>query len=141
MIALDTNLLVYAHRSGAPEHRSARAAIEEAAGRGVGWGFADTCLTEFWSVVTHPAIPGRPSKPDKAAAFIAALRDAGAQLWTPRPASIVRLLETAVRLDVVGPRIFDLRISLTVLEQGCTEIWTRDDNFVSIPGLRVVRPF
>jgi predicted nucleic acid-binding protein len=31
VIALDTNLLVYAHRSGTPKHRAARAAIERAA--------------------------------------------------------------------------------------------------------------
>jgi len=30
VIALDTNLLVYAHRSATPEHKAARAAIERA---------------------------------------------------------------------------------------------------------------
>ena len=39
MIALDTNLLVYAHRSATPEHKAAQAAIERAAAT-EGWGFA-----------------------------------------------------------------------------------------------------
>ena len=37
MIALDTNLLVYAHRSATPEHKNAGAAIERAAASS-GWG-------------------------------------------------------------------------------------------------------
>jgi len=32
MIALDSNILIYAHRSGVPEHRAAMRAIEDVAG-------------------------------------------------------------------------------------------------------------
>jgi hypothetical protein len=47
MIAIDTNLLIYAHRGGVPEHREARAAIEQAANSGRGWGIASPsgCLS------------------------------------------------------------------------------------------------
>gem|GEM_PF-7044891 len=50
MIAVDTNLLVYAHRAGCPEHAAARRAIEEAANDTEGWGIPSSCLFEFWSV-------------------------------------------------------------------------------------------
>jgi hypothetical protein len=40
VIAVDTNLLVYAHRAATREHRRARAAIALAAGSGAGWGIA-----------------------------------------------------------------------------------------------------
>ena len=56
MIMVDTNLLVYAHRSGCPEHESAKLAIERAAAETNGWGFAllskDSGATELW---THDA--------------------------------------------------------------------------------------
>jgi len=42
---------------------------------------------------------------------------------------------------VQGPRIFDLQIALTAFENGATEIWTHDRNFLSLPGLRVRDPF
>ena len=52
MIALDTNILIYAHHSRYPEHRRARAAIERAAQNERGWGFAFPCIAEFWAVAT-----------------------------------------------------------------------------------------
>ena len=57
MIAIDTNLLVFAHRMQVPEHRAARKAIEKASMVSDGWGFTLTNLLEFWSIVTHPAAP------------------------------------------------------------------------------------
>ena len=68
MIAIDTNLLVLAHRMQVPEHRAARKAIEKASMDSDGWGFALTSLLEFWSIVTHPAAPPRPSTPDEVSA-------------------------------------------------------------------------
>ena len=78
MIAVDTNLLVYAHRAGAPEHRAAKRAIERASTRGR-WGFAVACLAEFWAVATHPSSTGRPSAPAEAAAYLEALAAAGGE--------------------------------------------------------------
>ena len=54
MIAIDTNLLIYAHRCGLPEHRAARRAIQKASVDPRGWGIPFSCIAEFWSVVTHP---------------------------------------------------------------------------------------
>lgn len=45
MIAVDTNLLVYAHRAGCAEHEEAQKAIERAAAGRDGWCFAaGTCF-------------------------------------------------------------------------------------------------
>ena len=62
MIALDTNLLIYAHRATMPEHSAARRAIERAVIHPQGWGIPLPCLAEFWSVVTHPAATGTPAR-------------------------------------------------------------------------------
>ena len=141
MIAIDTNLLVFAHRSRVPEHRAAKAAIEKASMDPEGWGFTLTNLLEFWSIVTHPSAPPRPSAPAEAAAFLQALfRDAKAQIWLPKEGFGQRLIQLGSRVRTCGPRIFDLTIALTAFEAGAGEIWTHDLGFLSIPGVRVVFP-
>ena len=141
MIAIDTSLLVYAHRAGSDEHGAARRAIERAAGAREGWGVALGSVTEFWSVVTHPRMPGRPSTPEEAAAFLDVLvREAGAAVWSPGEGFESRLVPLASRMGVRGARIFDLQIGLTALEGGAREIWTHDGGFVPVPGLRVRDP-
>jgi hypothetical protein len=140
VIVVDTNLLVYAHRSGTPEHHAARPALEAASRLADGWGVATASVLEFWSVVTHPAASGRPSTPGEARAFISALVDAGARLLAPGPAVAQRILEAADRLGIVGPRVFDLQIAFTALDHGATELWSHDRGFVTLPGLRLVDP-
>ena len=138
MIALDTNLLVYAHRSATSEHKAARAAIEQAADSD-GWGFAAPVVAEFWSIVTHPAASGRPSSPDEARRFLAALADADAHVWSPGAGFGLRLAQLAADLRVSGNRIFDLQIALCAFEGGAREIWSYDARFATIPGLRLVQ--
>jgi len=141
MIAIDTNLLVYAHRARCDEHRAAVAAIESAATHGRGWGIALPAVAEFCSVVTHAKCRPRPSTTEEAQAFLDALvTTGGAVVWTPGPDFWARFLNTAASLGVTGARMFDLQIALTAFEGGATEIWTHDSSFVSVPGLRVRDP-
>lgn len=140
MVAIDTNLLVYAHRERTPQHKRARQAIERAAAAPRGWGMSAAVLPEFWSVVTHPSSEGRPSTPAQAAAFVRALTDAGALIWLPGPGFGERLLQTASALAVSGPRIFDLQIALAAFEGGATELWTHDAAFITVAGLPVFDP-
>ncbi len=141
MIAIDTNLLIYAHRASLPEHRPAQRAIERASRDPRGWGIALPSLAEFWSVVTHPESRGGPSSARQASGFLRALiTEAGAMLWLPREGFWERLVELAGRLRIQGPRVFDLQIGLTAFDNGAIEIWTHDARFASFPGLRVHDP-
>lgn len=140
MIALDTNLLVYAHRPTAPQNRLAQRAIEAAAEEPEGWGYALASAVEFWSVVTHWAHGANSSRPQQANEFLNSLRGAGARLFLPGNGFGERLTQLAADLDIQGPSIFDLVIALTAFESGATEIWTHDSDFVSLPGLRVHNP-
>jgi toxin-antitoxin system PIN domain toxin len=141
MIGIDSNLLIYVHRAGLPEHRAARRALESAAADSRGWGIALPSIAEFWSVATHPAAGALASTPPQAQAFLQALiSEAGCQVWAPSQGSWGRLTHLAQELRIRGARIFDLQIALTAFENGATEIWTHDRNFVSFPGLRVRDP-
>ncbi len=141
MIAVDTNLLIYAHRRGVPQHRAARRAIERACGDARGWGVSLPSVSEFWSIVTHPASSGRPSRPSEAAAFLRSLIEGGGMhVWIPGVGFAERLIQLATDLAVTGVRVFDLQIALTAFENGAHELWTHDRSFLRIPGLRIRDP-
>ena len=142
MIALDTNILIYAHRRQSPFHSEAKTAIEEAANSKGGCGTPITCLIEFFSIVTHPSSEGGPSSSEQAFKFINALKEsAGLSIWYPRDGYENNLFQLAQDLSISGVRIFDLQIALMAWENGATEIWTNDKNFGKIPGLRIHHPF
>lgn len=140
MIAIDTNLLVYAHRSAAKEHGAAKRAIERAIQGERGCGVAVACIAEFWAVVTHPSSP-RPSTPAEALDFVKSLvQEAGVEVWPQARELGIQLARAASDLEVRGSRVFDLQIALTALQNGATELWTHDRDFVSVPGLTVHDP-
>ncbi len=56
MIALDTNVLVQAHRSDAQFHTRALASVRGLAEGDVPWAIPWPCVHEFISVATHPRI-------------------------------------------------------------------------------------
>jgi uncharacterized protein len=141
MIAIDTNLLIYAHRSSTPENRAARGAIQRAMADPGGCGISAPAISEFWSVVTHPASAARPSTPGEARRFLAALiEDSGLAVWLPGPGFGQRLSRLAEKLVIRGARIFDLQIALAAFDNGATEIWTHDRAFVAVPGMTVTDP-
>ena len=66
MIAVDTNVLVYAHRRDSEFHRAAAAKVRELAWGRAPWALPWPCLHEFFSIVTHPRIYDPPSRVDQA---------------------------------------------------------------------------
>jgi predicted nucleic acid-binding protein len=141
MIALDTNLLIYAHREGSAEHARARSAILAALDDPRGWGICLPSVTEFWSIVTQPKIPGGPSSPTVVSHFFHYLITEGrGNVWTPGPGFGQRLMRWATSLKVRGSKIFDLQIAVIAYEHGAQEIWTHDRSFASVPAVKVFNP-
>ena len=125
MIAVDTNLLVYAHRRDSTWHATAREAVAGLAeGRGT-WAIPWPCLHEFLAIVTHPRIY-RPPTPLVTLAendtYWAALADC---LSTGRTA---------------GAQVHDARIAALCLAHGVRELWTHDRDFGRFPALAVRNP-
>lgn len=138
MIALDTNLLVYAQRSDTPQHRESRKVIERAIESDAG--VASHTVVEFWSVVTSPSFARNPTSAIDAAAFLDALFLAGLQLFLPDESFVTTLVKQAKLHAVKGHRIHDLAIAVTAVNSGAQEIWTHDTGFVSLRGLKVCFP-
>ena len=66
MIAVDTNVLVYAHRVDSPWHVPARAAVTALAEASVLWAIPWPCIHEFLGVVTHTRIFSPPTPVERA---------------------------------------------------------------------------
>ena len=141
MIALDTNVLVYAHREDSPWHDAAVARITELAEHRVPWAIPWPCIHEFLAIVTHPRIFAPPSP------LQAALDQVGAWLEAP---SVVLLAEAddywpTLRIAVVegriaGPLIHDARVAALCRLHGVRELWTADRDFSRFPWLVARNP-
>ncbi|MFH1574992.1 MAG: VapC toxin family PIN domain ribonuclease, partial [Acidobacteriota bacterium] len=66
MIALDTNILVYARRSEAPYHAPALALLTELAQGDAPWALPWPCVYEFLRIITHPRVFDPPTAIDAA---------------------------------------------------------------------------
>jgi len=54
MIAVDANVLVYAHRRDSPFHDQAMKTMGQLAGSPADWAIPWPCLHEFFSIATNP---------------------------------------------------------------------------------------
>jgi toxin-antitoxin system PIN domain toxin len=141
MIALDANILVYAHREDSPWHEAAtRCVTALAEGRG-DWAIPWPCLHEFLAIVTHPRIYRPQTPPELALDQVAA--------WMETP-TLVLLGETVGYWDqlraavlegkVTGPQVHDARVAALCLHHGVGELWSADRDFGRFAGLAVRNP-
>jgi len=141
LIAVDTNVLVYAHRRDSPFHNAAAAAIRELAQSPVPWALPWPCLHEFYSITTHPRIYDPPSSADEAISQIAAWLDSpsvvplseGSTYWSV----LSSLLASA---KVTGPLVHDARIAALCVSQGIRELWGADRDFSRFPQIKATNP-
>ncbi len=140
MIAIDTNLLVYAHRREMGEHEAARAALrrltEEPA-----WGLPWPVAHEFVRVVSEPRWFVDPTPLAHALSTIATLlRAPGCRALGEGPGHWKRLTEVAIAGRAGQALLYDARIAAICLAHGVNELWTADRDFGRFPGLRTRNP-
>ncbi len=141
MIAADTNILVYAHRSDSEWHEPARGCIRTLAEGRISWGIPWPCVHEFLSIVTHPRIYDPPSSLDKAIDQVDA--------WLESPVAVL-VAETESHWDILkeqlsvgqikGPMVHDARIAAICIGHGVNEFWTADRDFSRFPTLPTRNP-
>jgi len=141
MIAVDTNLLVYAHRAESPFHERALASLSALINGRETWAIPWPCAHEFLAVVTNRRAL-RPPSP---------LEHALGQLgnWLDSP-NVVLLQETARHWSVLaevlrqsgalGGLVHDARIAALCVEHGVRELWTMDRDFARFPSLITFNP-
>lgn len=141
MIAVDTNLLVYAHREDSPWYDSASRCVTALAESRAAWAIPWPCVHEFLAVVTHPRIYLPPTPLELAVDQVAA--------WLEAP-TLVLLGETDDYWDelrrvlaagrVAGPQVHDARIAALCRHHGIEELWTADRDFSRFPEVTCRNP-
>jgi hypothetical protein len=143
LIAVDTNVLVYAHRREANEHDAAFALLRTMAASADVWAIPWPCVYEFFSVVTNPRIwKAAASTPKQAWAQISAWFDAPGMRPIGETDGFTRVLESFLqRTRVRGPIVHDARIAAICVAHGVEKLLTRDRDFSLFPELALENPF
>ena len=141
MIAVDTNLLVYAHRADSKFHPAAQDLIDSLRHRNEPWAIPWPCLHEFLAIVTHPRIYGPPTPLETALDQVRAWLESPGLILLSETDDYWQQLQDLLRsARASGPQIHDARVAALCREHGITELWTADRDFSRFPALRVRNP-
>lgn len=141
MIALDTNILVYAYREESNFFTLARQALQELAESNQHWAIPWPVIHEFVAIVTHPKIFRPPSPLEEVLRQIDNLSNSPTLRFLGENESYWNELKQ-ISLDgqMTGPKFHDARIAAICLSHGVTTLWSADRDFGRIPHLPVVNP-
>lgn len=141
MQALDTNILVYLHRSDMVEHDHVRDAFRSSVEQGETIAIVLPTVHEFLAVVTNSRIFKDTTPIDKATGFIAGLiGHSNIRLVSEQPGHIQALRTIVGASGATGRGIYDARIATICLEHGVHTIWTRDRDFSRFRELKTFNP-
>jgi uncharacterized protein len=141
MIAVDTNILVYAHREDSPWHQAAYNAIAELAEGRSAWALPWPCIHEFLAIVTHPRIYSPPTTPDLAIDQVEAwLESPNLALLSESQEHWLQLRSVLQAGRVSGAQVHDARVAALCLQHGVSQLWTADRDFGRFPCLSVRNP-
>lgn len=136
MIAIDTNILVYAHRKDSEFHGPATARVQELAEGRAPWAIPWPCVHEFFSIATHPRIYAPPSTPTQAIEQIDAwLGSPSLRMLGEEDGYWEVLRDQLDQGKVCGPLVHDGRIAALCRTHGVRELWTVDRDFSRFSGL------
>jgi len=141
LIAVDTNILVYAHREELAFHRVAAARVSELAEGPATWAIPWPCIHEFLNIVTHPRVYTPPTPLARALEQI--------DIWLESP-TLMLLSETTAHWPtlrpmllagrIMGPRVHDGRVAALCRQHGVRELWTADRDFSRFAGVTTANP-
>lgn len=141
MIAVDTNMLVYAHRRDSPWHSKALTQLTTLMEGSLAWAIPWPCIHEFLGIVTHPRIYKPASTIEEAIDQVEA--------WFESPTVVTigeggdywgTLRSMLSRARVAGPKVHDARIAALCKLHGVTELLSADRDFSRFPLLRTRNP-
>jgi toxin-antitoxin system PIN domain toxin len=141
MIAVDTNLLVYAHREDSPWHEAAWTRLAGLAEGRASWAIPWPCIHEFLAIVTHPRIYAPPTPLSMALEQVDAWLKSPSLALLAEPEGYWPALRSIIKAGLVtGPQIHDARVAALCKIHGVRELWTADRDFNRFPDLVVRNP-
>ena len=141
MIAVDTNILVYAHREDSPWHNVAYASIVKLAEDRAPWAIPWPCVHEFLAIVTHPRIYSPPTPLAVAGDQIEAWLESPSLMLLKETEGYWLLFRSMIETGrIVGGQIHDARIAALCHLHEVKELWTADKDFSRFSGINVRNP-
>jgi toxin-antitoxin system PIN domain toxin len=141
MIAVDTNILVYAHRAESPFHSQAFACIKALAEGNQAWGIPVSCLHEFLSIATNLKIFSPPSTLEQALKQVDAwLASPQAHMLNSGPQHWRVLSDLARKAKLQGGQFHDARIAAICIENSVSVLWSADRDFGRFKALKTLNP-
>lgn len=141
MIAVDTNLLVYAHREDSLWHEAAYECLAGLAEGRSSWAIPWPCIHEFLAIVTHPRIFDPPTPLARALDQVDAwLESPSITLLSEAPGYWAESRRVAGAGRVAGPQVHDARVAALCRHHGVEELWSADRDFGRFAGLKVRNP-
>jgi len=142
LIAVDTNILVYATRPEAKHHSQAVRLISRLAEHSDPWAIPWPCIYEYLRVVTHPRVFSPPSELSEALESVERLRESPSLVMLGEsPGHFRTMLRTLQDSGANGNLVHDAHIATLCIEHGVSELYTMDRDFSRFTGLKVTRPF
>ena len=141
MIAVDTNLLVYAHRPEMPFHERARQVLTDAVAAVEPLCIPWPCVHEFLAVVSNPRIFKDPTPMDIAMDTVKRLLASLSGGFLAEGEGYLDALERVARPALLqGALVHDARVAALCLFHGVRVLWSADRDFSRFPALTVVNP-
>lgn len=141
MILCDVNVLVYAFREDAAEHRRFRQWLENTIDAPEAFGIAELVLSAFVRVVTNPRIFREPAPLAAALEFRSFLREQpNAAIVAPGGRHWEIFTELCRKAKARGDLVADAYLAALAIESACEWI-TTDRDYGRFPGLRWRHPF
>jgi toxin-antitoxin system PIN domain toxin len=141
VIAVDTNILVYAHRKDSSFHARAAACVQSWAEGPSAWAIPWPCVHEFLAIVTNPRIFKVPTPLAGAIAQVEAWRQSPTlRLLAEDDGYWSALAGLLASSRVVAAKIHDARIAALALHHGVTELLSADRDFSRMAPLAVRNP-
>ncbi len=140
MMAVDTNVLIYAHRRETEFNAVATTRLVLLAEGTEPWALPVFCVTEFLRAVTHRRVFNPPSTITQAMDFINGIVAAPTCRIALPGADFLGHLETTARnADARGNLMFDAQIVALCREHGIAEILTNDRDFSRFERMQIHR--
>lgn len=141
MIAVDTHLLVYAHREDSPWHDVAAEAVQRLAEGKTAWAIPWPCLHEFIAIVTHPRIWAPPTPQAEAIDQVEAwLESPSLHLLGESTAYWPELRASLEDARALGPLVHEARVAALCRMHGVRELWAVDRDFGRFSSIAVRNP-
>ena len=137
-MAVDTSVLIYAHRPETDSHGDAVRELTALAESAAPWGLPIFCAAEFLRVVTHRRVFRPPSALSQAVRFLeSVVASPSCRLVLPGVGFFELLTTVSRQADARGNLVFDAQIAALCREHGIAEILTNDHDFERFDGLDV----